>query len=93
MFDALVKQENGKDSLTQLLNRRFIPTIMRREISLALHARKPFSTAMLDIDYFKQINDNFGHNTGDLTLKTSQQSFMIISVAAITCSATVVKNL
>ena len=69
MFEALVKQENGKDSLTQLLNRRFIPTIMRREISLALHTRKPFSLAMLDIDYFKQINDNFGHNTGDLTLK------------------------
>ncbi|MEG1419296.1 MAG: diguanylate cyclase [Citrobacter sp.] len=70
MFEALVKQENGKDSLTQLLNRRFIPTIMRREISLALHSRKPFTLAMLDIDYFKQINDRFGHITGDLTLKS-----------------------
>ncbi|TKV05812.1 diguanylate cyclase [Citrobacter sp. wls619] len=69
MFEALVKQENGKDSLTQLLNRRFIPTIMRREISLALHSRKPFTLAMLDIDYFKQINDRYGHNTGDMTLK------------------------
>lgn len=69
MFEALVKQENGKDSLTQLLNRRFIPTIMRREISLALHSRKPFTLAMLDIDYFKQINDSYGHNTGDMTLK------------------------
>lgn len=70
MFEALVKQENGKDSLTQLLNRRFIPTIMRREISLALHARKPFTLAMLDIDYFKQINDSYGHNTGDMALKS-----------------------
>lgn len=70
MFDALVKQENGKDSLTQLLNRRFIPTIMRREISLALHSRKPFTLAMLDIDFFKQINDSYGHNTGDMTLKS-----------------------
>ncbi|MBA7944869.1 diguanylate cyclase [Citrobacter sp. RHBSTW-00271] len=69
MFEALVKQENGKDSLTQLLNRRFIPTIMCREISLALHSRKPFTLAMLDIDYFKQINDSYGHNTGDMTLK------------------------
>ena len=69
MFEALVKQENGKDSLTQLLNRRFIPTIMRREISLALLSRKPFTLAMLDIDYFKQINDSYGHNTGDMTLK------------------------
>ena len=69
MFEALVKQENGKDSLTQLLNRRSIPTIMRREISLALHSRRPFTLAMLDIDYFKQINDSYGHNTGDMTLK------------------------
>ncbi|NDO82432.1 diguanylate cyclase [Citrobacter sp. NCU1] len=69
MFEELVKQENGKDSLTQLLNRRFIPTIMRREISLALHSRKPFVLAMLDIDYFKQINDRYGHNAGDITLK------------------------
>ena len=69
MFEALVKQENGKDSLTQLLNRRFIPTIMRREISLALHSRRPFTLAMLDIDYFKQISDSYGHNTGDMTLK------------------------
>lgn len=70
MFDALVKLENGKDPLTQLMNRRFIPTIMRREISLALNARKPFVLAMLDIDYFKKINDRFGHNAGDVTLKT-----------------------
>ncbi|MFA9342682.1 GGDEF domain-containing protein, partial [Escherichia coli] len=69
MFEDLVKEENGKDSLTQLLNRRFIPTIMRREISIALHLRKPFALAMLDIDYFKQINDRYGHNTGDNTLK------------------------
>ncbi len=70
LFDALVELENGKDPLTQLLNRRFIPTIMRREISLALHVRKPFIVAMLDIDYFKKINDNYGHNAGDTTLKT-----------------------
>lgn len=69
IFDELVKQENGKDSLTQLLNRRFIPTIMRREIALALHSRKPFTLAMLDIDFFKKINDRYGHNVGDMTLK------------------------
>ncbi|OUF57472.1 hypothetical protein AZZ87_004981 [Escherichia coli] len=47
MFEDLVKEENGKDSLTQLLNRRFIPTIMRREISIALHSRKPFALVLI----------------------------------------------
>ncbi len=47
MFDTLGELENGKDPLTQLLNRRFIPTIMRHEISLALNVRKPFILAML----------------------------------------------
>lgn len=70
MFDALVKLENGKDTLTQLMNRRFIPTIMRREISLSLNSHKPFALAMLDIDHFKKINDQYGHNAGDATLKT-----------------------
>lgn len=70
MFDAQVELENGKDPLTQLFNRRFIPTIMRREISLALNVRKPFVLAMLDIDYFKKINDSFGHSAGDMTLKS-----------------------
>lgn len=70
MFDAQVELENGKDPLTQLFNRRFIPTIMRREISLALNVRKPFVLAMIDIDYFKKINDSFGHNAGDMTLKS-----------------------
>lgn len=69
MFDELVKFENGKDPLTNLLNRRFIPTIMRREIALAISARKPFTLAMLDVDHFKQVNDRYGHDAGDVTLK------------------------
>lgn len=53
MFDAQGELENGKDPLAHLLNRRFIPTIMRQEISLALNVRNPFILAMLDIDHFK----------------------------------------
>ncbi|UGA49164.1 MULTISPECIES: diguanylate cyclase [Dickeya] len=70
MFDELIRFENGKDPLTNLLNRRFIPTIMRREIALAISSGKPFILAMIDIDHFKKINDSYGHETGNLTLKT-----------------------
>ncbi|TKI08174.1 diguanylate cyclase [Martelella alba] len=70
LFDELAKFENGKDPLTNLLNRRFIPTILRREIALSMRNKSPFVIAMLDIDYFKRINDQYGHDTGDQALKS-----------------------
>lgn len=69
IFDDVVKSENGKDPLTKLLTRRFIPTIMRREISLSIRSGMPFSIVLIDIDYFKKINDTYGHDLGDKTLK------------------------
>ncbi|WP_413722771.1 diguanylate cyclase [Sodalis sp. RH24] len=69
LFDELAKFENGKDPLTNLLNRRFIPTILRREIALAMRSGTPFVIAILDVDYFKSINDSFGHDAGDAALK------------------------
>ncbi|RPH26889.1 diguanylate cyclase [Buttiauxella warmboldiae] len=70
IFEEIVKSENGKDPLTRLLTRRFIPTIMRREIALSIGSGKSFTIALLDIDYFKQINDSYGHSVGDNTLKS-----------------------
>lgn len=69
IFEEIVKSENGKDPMTKLLTRRFIPTIMRREIALSINSGKPFTIALLDIDYFKKINDNYGHSVGDSTLQ------------------------
>ncbi|QUI62463.1 diguanylate cyclase [Pseudoalteromonas sp. A22] len=59
-----------KDPLTGLSNRRFLMDNAKREISRHARFDHPFSMMMLDIDHFKKINDNHGHEIGDLVLKS-----------------------
>ncbi|TWH45473.1 GGDEF domain-containing protein [Sporomusa sp. KB1] len=58
-----------KDALTNIFNRRYINEQLPLEISLAKQHNQPFSIVMADIDYFKQINDQYGHLVGDEVLK------------------------
>ncbi|NPA65585.1 MAG: diguanylate cyclase [Epsilonproteobacteria bacterium] len=57
------------DSLTGLFNRRYFNYIFSREIKRAKRERKYITFMMIDIDYFKQYNDTYGHIAGDNTLK------------------------
>ncbi|MCX7944879.1 MAG: GGDEF domain-containing protein [Deltaproteobacteria bacterium] len=63
-----IKMLAAIDELTQLLNRRFGIKRLNEEFSRSIRHGIPLSVIMLDIDYFKQINDNFGHETGDEVL-------------------------
>lgn len=58
-----------KDSLTGVSNRRMFNSIMEEEWANALRNHQPLSLIMLDIDYFKQYNDHYGHIQGDDCLK------------------------
>ncbi|HWQ46526.1 MAG TPA: diguanylate cyclase [Longilinea sp.] len=57
------------DSLTGLYNRRHFFIIMEKESQLALQKKQSLSLAVLDIDNLKNINDQFGHHTGDMVLQ------------------------
>ncbi|MDX1795769.1 MAG: GGDEF domain-containing protein [Hydrogenovibrio sp.] len=57
------------DQLTGLCNRRKIEQLLEDQIEQAKQSGQPFSVAMVDIDYFKQLNDAFGHHIGDQVLK------------------------
>lgn len=57
LFDEVSRHEVGVDVLTRLLNRRFLPTIFKREILHATRAGTKLSTLLIDVDKFKQIND------------------------------------
>lgn len=56
------------DELTGLYNRRYLNDFAAREIDTARSDNGDFSAIMLDLDYFKRINDTYGHAAGDLVL-------------------------
>ncbi|OOG46893.1 sensor domain-containing diguanylate cyclase [Rhodanobacter sp. C01] len=63
-----------KDGLTGVANRRRFDAIMEIEWSNARRNKQPLSLVMLDIDYFKQYNDHYGHLEGDQCLKLVAQA-------------------
>lgn len=56
------------DSLTNVGNRRFFDQKLREHITLSERYNTPFSLMLLDIDFFKKINDRYGHDVGDKVL-------------------------
>ena len=58
------------DELTGSFNRRCIMRMLEDEIVLARRSKAPCSIALIDLDWFKRINDAFGHPTGDEVLRT-----------------------
>jgi len=58
-----------KDSLTGVYNRYKFETIMDNRVDEAKRYKKSFSIMILDIDYFKKVNDTYGHLIGDSVLK------------------------
>ena len=57
------------DGLTQISNRRFFEEALEREISRCNRYGREMSLVLIDVDHFKQINDNHGHLAGDAVLK------------------------
>jgi diguanylate cyclase (GGDEF)-like protein/PAS domain S-box-containing protein len=62
-----------KDGLTGLANRRMLDMVLEREWASARRNMRPISLILLDIDFFKQYNDYYGHLAGDECLKRVAQ--------------------
>ncbi|MBU0944901.1 MAG: diguanylate cyclase [Proteobacteria bacterium] len=66
---ALLKKQTLKDPLTRCYNRRFLDDYVKQYEPLAKRNRSEIGLFMLDIDYFKLVNDTFGHPAGDKILQ------------------------
>jgi two-component system cell cycle response regulator len=70
-----IKQLGLRDPLTGINNRRFFDQRVEEEVSLAKRNKKPLSCLFIDLDHFKQVNDNYGHQAGDLVLQQCAEIF------------------
>lgn len=69
VFEDKLKHLSTTDELTQALNRRKYLEIMDREVERVKRHAAPLSILIFDIDYFKAVNDTYGHDVGDDILK------------------------
>ncbi|MBN2047118.1 MAG: diguanylate cyclase [Anaerolineaceae bacterium] len=65
-----LQYQSMRDPLTGLYNRRFMEQFLEKEMHRAARHNYHVSVFMLDVDHFKQFNDTYGHDFGDLLIKT-----------------------
>lgn len=65
-----LEEQNQRDELTGLYNRRCLNSTMTKEFKQANQYGWPLSLAFIDLDYFKKVNDTYGHPIGDQVLKS-----------------------
>lgn len=66
---TMTRELSIRDELTGIYNRRHFQHSLKMEWKRAIRFRRPLSLLMVDVDYFKNYNDTFGHLQGDIVLK------------------------
>ena len=64
-----LRRQGLTDTLTAVNNRRFFDQRLQEEIEIAQRCNTPLSCMLLDVDYFKKVNDTYGHQVGDQVLR------------------------
>jgi diguanylate cyclase (GGDEF)-like protein len=72
--EALIGELVARDALSGLMNRRAFDEHLMRVWQHALRDRRALAILMIDIDHFKQFNDNHGHQAGDVVLRRVAQT-------------------
>ncbi len=64
-----LERQSIRDGMTGLFNRSFMEIALERELHRSARQRRELALMMVDIDHFKQFNDTFGHEAGDVVLR------------------------
>jgi diguanylate cyclase (GGDEF)-like protein len=78
-FLNVTREKAQTDALTSLPNRRSFQTNLRREFERAERHQRPLSLLMIDLDFLKSINDEYGHPVGDSVIRTAAQKIVSAS--------------
>lgn len=65
-----LQEQAIRDPLTGVFNRRYFAEALENENARAIRENTPFSIIVLDVDFFKKVNDTYGHKCGDLVLRS-----------------------
>lgn len=76
LFEKELLHLSRHDSLTGVYNRAFLTELAERELALARRHGRALAVATLDIDHFKQVNDNYGHDIGDQAIRALANACM-----------------
>jgi diguanylate cyclase (GGDEF)-like protein/PAS domain S-box-containing protein len=74
ILQSQLREQAIRDVLTNLFNRRYLEETLERELARATRESYPLCVIMMDLDYFKEVNDTYGHEAGDIVLKTLAQT-------------------
>jgi diguanylate cyclase (GGDEF)-like protein len=69
-YEQKLVEMNTKDALTGIYNRRFLESRLHDECDKQRRYNSQMSLIMIDIDFFKKVNDTYGHQCGDLVLQS-----------------------
>jgi diguanylate cyclase (GGDEF)-like protein len=73
---ASLLHQSIRDPLTSLYNRRYLQEFLSKQIYQSERTKNSLALLMIDVDYFKKVNDIYGHDAGDIVLKELAQLFL-----------------